>query len=69
MNQNFIDQLFLNSIHGLCNLDWEWPQGWSTNRKLHFLQSCMKFAETREMYEECAIIRDVEREVRKEITE
>jgi len=69
MNRNFIDQLFLTSIHGLCNVDWEWPRGWDYNRKLHFLQSCLRFAETREMYEECAIIRDVEKEVREEAGE
>jgi hypothetical protein len=66
MNQNYIDRLFLTAIHGLCNVSWEWPQGWDTLRKQHFLQNCLKFAEQQEMYEECAIIRDVQKELNTE---
>ena len=63
MNQNYIDRLFLTAIHGLCNVNWEWPNGWDILRKRHFLKNCLEFAEHREMYEECAIIRDVQKEL------
>lgn len=66
MDQNFIDKLFVTAIHGLCNQEWQWPKGWDIARKLDFLQACLQFAETQEMYEECVIIRDVEKEVRAE---
>lgn len=63
MNQNFVDRMFMTVIEGLCTTEWQWPPGWTVERKKKFLENCRSFAEQRELYEECAIIRDVEKEL------
>jgi protein-arginine kinase activator protein McsA len=38
---------------------WEWPDHWDRERRLKFLNESLRFAEDRELFEQCAIIRDV----------
>ena len=66
MDKNFIERMFMTAIMGLCTTEWHWPIGWSYERKKKFLESCRDFAEQRELFEECAIIRDVEKELKAE---
>ncbi len=63
MDANFIDKLFIDSINGLCSEKWEWPKNWDLLRKQRFLKQCREYAERNELYEQCAIIRDVEKEI------
>ena len=42
---------------------WEWPEAWDTTRKKNFLDQCLKYAEQNEFYEQCAIIRDVQKTI------
>jgi hypothetical protein len=63
MNENFINKLLIASINHMKNNDWEWPEHWDTERKLKFLDQCLKYAEDNEFYEQCAIIRDVQKTV------
>lgn len=42
---------------------WEWPNTWDAVRKRRFLQQCLTYAEQNEFYEQCAIIRDVEKTI------
>ena len=62
MDANFIDKLFIDSINGLCSEKWVWPKNWDLLRKQRFLKQCREYAERNELYEQCAIIRDVEKE-------
>jgi protein-arginine kinase activator protein McsA len=39
--------------------EWEWPESWTSPRKLKFLEDSLRYAEKQEFYEQCAIIRDV----------
>jgi hypothetical protein len=59
MNQNFIEQLFIDSINIMATGEWEWPNYWDKHRRMHFLNESLRYAEERELYEQCAIIRDV----------
>ena len=59
MNQNFIEHLFIESINIMKTDKWQWPENWSIDRRIKFLDDAMKFAEGKELYEQCAIIRDV----------
>jgi protein-arginine kinase activator protein McsA len=38
---------------------WEWPPKWDDERKVKFLNESLSYAEQNELYEQCAIIRDV----------
>jgi hypothetical protein len=49
----------------MATKDWSWPPNWDSERKLIFLKQCMDFAEKNEFYEQCAIIRDVEKTINK----
>ena len=62
MNGNYIDKLFMTAINGICETEWKWPMGWDIVRKKRFLKQCLEYAERNELYEQCAIIRDVEKE-------
>ena len=59
MNQNFIERLFVDSINIMQTDKWEWPDHWDRERRLKFLNESLRFAEDRELFEQCAIIRDV----------
>jgi hypothetical protein len=63
MNQNFIEQLFIDSINIMSTGEWEWPDTWDKPRRMRFLDESLRYAEERELYEQCAIIRDVKEAV------
>jgi hypothetical protein len=63
MNQNFIEQLFIDSINIMATGEWEWPDNWDKPRRMRFLNESLHYAEERELYEQCAIIRDVKEAV------
>jgi hypothetical protein len=65
--ENFIDKLFVTAINGLCSTKWDWPPGWDIERKRNFLKQCIEYAERQEWYEQCAIIRDVQKELEADI--
>jgi hypothetical protein len=58
-NLNFIKQLFVDSINVMATDNWEWPDVWDVQRKLQFLNESLRYAEQHELYEQCAIIRNV----------
>ena len=63
MNQNFIEQLFIDSINVMSTGEWELPDAWDKQRRLHFLNESLRYATERELYEQCAIIRDVKESI------
>ena len=63
MNKNFIEQLFIDSINIMATNEWEWPELWDKNRRLRFLNESLRYATDRELYEQCAIIRDVKESI------
>jgi hypothetical protein len=65
MDDNFIDKLLIQSINHMATDIWEWPPKWDDDRKLKFLKSCIEYAEKHEFYEQCAIIKDVEKTINK----
>jgi hypothetical protein len=56
---DYIEQALIESIDLMATRSWSWPPGWDMTRKNKFIDQCMIFAETRELYEQCAILRDV----------
>jgi len=65
MDENFIDKLLVQSINLMKGDKWSWPETWDDERKLRFLNQCLAYAERNEFYEQCAIIRDVEKTINK----
>ena len=63
MNKNFIEELFIDSINVMATGDWEWPDRWDKQRRLQFLEESLRYATERELYEQCAIIRDVKESI------
>ncbi len=65
MDENFLNKLLIQSINLMGSEEWSWPPQWDDARKLSFLNQCMEYAEKNEFYEQCAIIRDVEKTINK----
>jgi hypothetical protein len=65
MDENFIDKLLIQSINLMKGNNWKWPDAWDIDRKRKFLDQCLAYAERNEFYEQCAIIRDVEKTISK----
>ena len=63
MNENFINKLLIASINHMKTGKWDWPEHWDAPRKLRFLDQCLSYAEQNEFYEQCAIIRDVQKTI------
>jgi hypothetical protein len=63
MDENFIDKLLIQSINLMKGNKWSWPDSWDADRKKKFLHQCLTYAEENEFYEQCAIIRDVEKTI------
>ena len=61
--RNFVEVLFKRSINHMKTADWEWPERWDTTRKQKFLDESLEYAEELELYEQCAIIRDVQKTI------
>jgi protein-arginine kinase activator protein McsA len=61
--ENFINQLFIDSINIMKTDEWEWPESWNMTRKIKFLDESLQYAEKREFYEQCAILRDVKKNI------
>ena len=62
---NFVEQLFIRSINHMKTTDWQWPDNWDTARKNKFLEESLEYATELELYEQCAIIRDVQKTIKK----
>lgn len=60
MEENFLDKVLIMSINHMKNNSWTWPDAWDDQRIRRFLTNCMEYAENNELYEQCAIIRDVQ---------
>lgn len=65
MDHNFIERLFIESINIMATNQWDWPDHWDSERRLKFLNESLRFAEDRELFEQCAIIRDVKESLQK----
>jgi hypothetical protein len=63
MEENFIDKLLIASINHMKTNSWQWPQHWDMERKQRFLNQCLDYATKNEFYEQCAIIRDVQKTI------
>ena len=57
---NFVEKLFIQSINHMKTDNWEWPAYWDAERKEKFLDESLEYAIELELYEQCAIIRDVQ---------
>ena len=60
---NFVDDLFVRSINFMKTNKWQWPADWNTARQEKFLDDSLSYAEEKELYEQCAIIRDVKKTI------
>lgn len=61
--ENFVIQLFKESINVMKSSDWNWPEQWNTERRIKFLDEALSYGEKNELYEQCSIIRDVKNSI------
>lgn len=61
--ENFIIQLYKESVNAMAGTEWMWPETWDSDRKINFLQEALSYGEKHELYEQCSIIRDVKQKI------
>ena len=61
--ENFIIQLYKESVNAMAGTEWMWPETWDSDRKINFLQEALSYGEKNELYEQCSIIRDVKNSI------
>jgi protein-arginine kinase activator protein McsA len=61
--ENFIIQLYKESVNAMAGTEWMWPETWDLDRKINFLQEALSYGEKNELYEQCSIIRDVKNKI------
>lgn len=62
-NSNYIKVLFIKSIDIMQYDSWTWPSTWGKEKKNEFLSESLEYATELELYEQCAIIRDVQKTI------
>jgi hypothetical protein len=62
-NSNYIEVLFIESIDIMQYDSWDWPSTWGKEKKNEFLSESLEYATELELYEQCAIIRDVQKTI------
>jgi hypothetical protein len=63
-NSNYVKALFIESIDIMQYDSWTWPSTWGKEEKNEFLDESLKYATELELYEQCAIIRDVQKTIK-----
>ncbi len=63
-NINYVKALFIESIDIMQYDSWTWPSTWDKKKKNEFLDESLKYATELELYEQCAIIRDVQKTIK-----
>jgi serine kinase of HPr protein (carbohydrate metabolism regulator) len=61
---NYIDKAISESIDLMSTNEWSWPPNWDSDKRHVFIDKLMQFAESREYYEQCAILRDVKKTIK-----
>jgi hypothetical protein len=61
--ENFILQLYKESVNAMRGSEWSWPDSWDRPRKINFLNEALSYGEKFELYEQCSIIRDVKNQI------
>jgi len=63
-NLNYTKSLFIESIDIMQYDSWTWPSTWDKKKKNEFLSESLEYATELELYEQCAIIRDVQKTIK-----
>ena len=61
--KDYMKVVFVESINHMGGDDWTWPEHWTVQRKLNFLEHSLNYAKENEFWEQAAIIRDVTKEI------
>jgi hypothetical protein len=59
--ENYIEDIFIETINKMKTTEWQFPQHWDKVRKLAFLNNSLDYATKNEYYEQCGVIRDYKR--------
>jgi len=63
-DENFITEILIASINLLATNKYTWPTKWTDVDKQQFLQQCLEYTIKHELYEQSAILRDVEKTIK-----
>lgn len=56
--ENYIKDIFIETINKIGTPEWNFPHHWDRTRKLAFLENSLSYAIQNEYYEQCGVISD-----------
>jgi hypothetical protein len=59
---NYIENIFIESINKMRTSEWSFPKHWDMARKKAFLENSLMYATKNEYYEQCGVIRDYKKQ-------
>jgi len=60
---DYTDKLISSAIDSMKTSEWSWPPNWNVKQKKYFLKECLSWLESKQEYERCQIILDVQKEL------
>lgn len=60
--ENYVKDVFIETINMLNTSNWSFPRHWDKDRKLAFLDNSLNYATKNEYYEQCGVIRDYKKQ-------
>ncbi len=65
MEKNYFDRMMVSAIESMKQNKHDWPSHWDNPQKINFLDECIDWLENNEMYEQCEIVLNEKKKIKK----
>jgi hypothetical protein len=65
MEKNYFDRMMVSAIESMKQNKHDWPSHWDNTQKINFLDECIDWLENNEMYEQCEIVLNEKKKIKK----
>ena len=65
MEKNYFDRMMVSAIESMKQNKHDWPSHWDNTQKINFLDECIDWLENNEMYEQCGIVLNEKKKIKK----
>lgn len=65
MEKNYFDRMMVSAIESMKHNKHDWPSHWDNTKKINFLDECIDWLENNEMYEQCKIVLNEKKKIKK----
>jgi len=65
MEKNYFDRMMVSAIESMKQNKHDWPSHWDNTQKINFLDECIDWLENNDMYEQCEIVLNEKKKIKK----